>query len=100
MGLACLEGFEPPTYCLEGSCSIRLSYGYIKNGASDGNRTHATSLEGWDSTIELHSQKPFHKPLAYYTTKEAVCQGLLGNFFDLFFLWVCDKGEGRDLCNL
>ena len=22
------EGFEPPTYCLEGSCSIRLSYGY------------------------------------------------------------------------
>ena len=23
------EGFEPPTYCLEGSCSIRLSYGYI-----------------------------------------------------------------------
>ena len=24
-------------------------------GASDGNRTHATSLEGWDSTIELHS---------------------------------------------
>ena len=25
-------------------------------GASDGNRTHATSLEGWDSTIELHSQ--------------------------------------------
>ena len=25
-------------------------------GASDGNRTHATSLEGWNSTIELHSQ--------------------------------------------
>ena len=23
-------------------------------GAGDGNRTHATSLEGWDSTIELH----------------------------------------------
>ena len=20
------EGFEPPTYCLEGSCSIRMSY--------------------------------------------------------------------------
>ena len=20
------EGFEPPAYCLEGSCSIRLSY--------------------------------------------------------------------------
>ena len=24
------------------------------DGAGDGNRTHATSLEGWDSTIELH----------------------------------------------
>ena len=24
------------------------------NGAGDGNRTHATSLEGWGSTIELH----------------------------------------------
>ena len=23
-------------------------------GAGDGNRTHATSLEGWDSTVELH----------------------------------------------
>ncbi len=23
--VACLEGLEPPTYCLEGSCSIQLS---------------------------------------------------------------------------
>ena len=27
---------------------------HIICGAGDGNRTHATSLEGWDSTIELH----------------------------------------------
>ena len=27
---------------------------YVCNGAGDGNRTHATSLEGWSSTIELH----------------------------------------------
>ena len=26
----------------------------VYNGAGDGNRTHATSLEGWGSTIELH----------------------------------------------
>ncbi len=26
------------------------------SGAGDGNRTHATSLEGWSSTIELHPQ--------------------------------------------
>ncbi len=24
--MACLQGFEPRTYCLEGSCSIQLSY--------------------------------------------------------------------------
>jgi hypothetical protein len=27
---------------------------FIAYGAGDGNRTHATSLEGWGSTIELH----------------------------------------------
>ena len=48
------EGFEPPAYCLEGSCSIQLSYWRIQNrlclhvwyGAGDGNRTHVFSLEG------------------------------------------------------
>ena len=48
------KGFEPPAYCLEGSCSIRLSYWRIsiptnpfeENGAGDGNRTHVISLEG------------------------------------------------------
>ena len=57
-------GLEPVAYCLEGSCSIQLSYGRIaapkklrcRSGAGDGNRTHTTSLEGWDSTIELHPQ--------------------------------------------
>ena len=32
-------------------------------GAGDGNRTHTTSLEGWDSTIELHPRCNVH----YYT---------------------------------
>ena len=27
---------------------------FTMNGAGDGNRTHAASLEGWNSTIELH----------------------------------------------
>ena len=27
--LACPEGLEPPTYCLEGNCSIQLSYGQM-----------------------------------------------------------------------
>ena len=57
--MARLKGLEPLTHCLEGSCSIHLSYKRMlgqKNGAGDGNRTHTTSLEGWDSTIELHPQ--------------------------------------------
>ena len=29
--LACPEGLEPPTYCLEGSCSILLSYRHINS---------------------------------------------------------------------
>ena len=65
------KGLEPLAYCLEGSCSIQLSYWRIykgtlrlakktlqkqerKSGAGDGNRTHTTSLEGWSSTTELH----------------------------------------------
>ena len=69
------EGLEPPAYCLEGSCSIQLSYWRMGNpcpiqsppesggtisafhllsfsfcekvsGAGDGNRTHVFSLEG------------------------------------------------------
>ena len=33
--LAYPERFELPTYCLEGSCSIRLSYGYIQKKWSE-----------------------------------------------------------------
>ena len=62
--LARQEGLEPPTYCLEGSCSIQLSYWRIF-GAGDGNRTRVSSLEGWCSTIELHPQILFsHRILA------------------------------------
>ena len=58
------EGLEPPTYCLEGSCSILLSYWRIY-GAGDGNRTRVSSLEGGCSTIELHPQILFsHRILA------------------------------------
>ena len=66
--LARQEGFEPPTYCLEGSCSILLSYWRISSphpagGAGDGNRTHVSSLEGWCSTIELHPHGCSHSAL-------------------------------------
>ena len=32
----------------------QLSYYRRRSGAGDGNRTHVASLEGWNSTIELH----------------------------------------------
>ena len=58
------KGLEPLTYCLEGSCSIQLSY-WRMYGAGDGNRTRVSSLEGWCSTIELHPQILFsHRILA------------------------------------
>ena len=34
------------------------------NGAGDGNRTHATSLEGWSSTTELHPRQERYHPCA------------------------------------
>ena len=40
------KGFEPLAYCLEGSCSILLSYWRVY-GAGDENRTRIPSLEGW-----------------------------------------------------
>ena len=68
MYVARQEGLEPPAYCLEGSCSIQLSYWRMVgppndsqttsadaaflfwkrkvSGAGDGNRTHVFSLEG------------------------------------------------------
>ena len=36
------------------SSVLSLHHVYIFIGAGDGNRTHVASLEGWNSTIELH----------------------------------------------
>ncbi len=36
---------------------LRIYLRQDDDGAGDGNRTHATSLEGWSSTIELRPQK-------------------------------------------
>ena len=66
------KGLEPLTYCLEGSCSIQLSYWRMLDGAGDGNRTRVSSLEGWCSTIELH---PRLIQLGNSSIKKPVCQG-------------------------
>ena len=41
------KGLEPLAHCLEGSCSIQLSYWRKFDGAGDENRTRIPSLEGW-----------------------------------------------------
>ena len=57
-----------------------------KSGAGDGNRTHAASLEGWNSTIELH---PHFLTLDYSNKVYIICQPIsrvspyfLSKFFD------------------
>jgi hypothetical protein len=37
-GMACPEGLEPPTYSLEGYCSIQLSYGQQTGPGREGLR--------------------------------------------------------------
>ena len=52
-----------------------------KSGAGDGNRTHATSLEGWDSTIELH---PHHQCLYILSKIRRYVNRFEGEFLDFF----------------
>ncbi len=90
--LARQKGFEPLAYCLEGSCSIRLSYWRVF-GAGDGNRTRIPSLEGW---CPGHCATPAwweHKsPLRHrksqlrnHSTSSSVCQALFAIFSENLF---------------
>ena len=84
-----LKRFELLTHGLEGRCSIQLSYRRIlirlkASGAGDGNRTHAASLEGWNSTIELHPHvfccSSVPTTLVYNNTIFRNCQTKLSHF--------------------
>ena len=59
-------------------------------GADEGNRTLVISLEGWNSTIELHPHKGRPKNLLdYRNTKKINCQGYCQEslrFFSMFLL--------------
>ena len=82
-----LKRFELLTHGLEGRCSIQLSYRRIAVdvGAGDGNRTHAASLEGWNSTIELHPHlslcRAVSTTLVYNSTIQKNCQIIFAAFF-------------------
>ena len=55
------------------------------SGAGDGNRTHAASLEGWNSTIELHPHlshfRAVSTTLVYNSTIQKNCQIIFVAFF-------------------
>ena len=69
-----LRGTRTPDPLLRRQMLYPAELSAHKNGAGDGNRTHTTSLEGWDSTIELHPQ--FQD--ADYSN---ICRGLCQYFF-------------------
>ena len=48
---------RPLLYPTELLAQALFNVGLRSFGAGDGNRTHAASLEGWNSTIELHPHK-------------------------------------------
>ena len=49
------EGFEPPTYCLEGSCSILLSYwGRYINFFRAPRESEESYRRGWDGGTRTH----------------------------------------------
>ena len=82
------EGFEPPAYCLEGSCSIQLSYWRELNGAGDGNRTRIPSLEGW---CPSHCATPAcalrkNRQLCYNSISVPFCQRFFRIFLHFFTL--------------
>ena len=56
-----------------------------ESGAGDGNRTHAASLEGWNSTIELHPHlshfRAVSTTLVYNSTIRKNCQIIFAAFF-------------------
>ena len=50
------EGFEPPTYCLEGSCSIQLSYWRIGMERVTGIEPASPAWKAGALAVVLHPQ--------------------------------------------
>ena len=80
------KGLEPLAYCLEGSCSIQLSYWREFVGAGDENRTRIPSLEGW---CPDHCATPAYAlhgncQLGYINIRREICQASVQVFFLIF----------------
>ena len=80
------KGLEPLAHCLEGSCSIQLSYWRECVGAGDENRTRIPSLEGW---CPDHCATPAfalrgNRQLRYINIHRHACQAVFIQFFSVF----------------
>ena len=83
------EGFEPPAYCLEGSCSIQLSYWRELNGAGD--RESKPASPAWKAgalaiVLHLHAPSAKNRQLCYNSISVPFCQRFFQNFFCAFFM--------------
>ena len=67
------EGIRTPDLRIRSPLLYPAELLALINGAGDGNRTHTASLEGWNSTIELHPR--IYQRTMYYITKTPVCKG-------------------------
>ena len=69
----------------------------LTNGAGDGNRTHATSLEGWSSTIELH---PHLSDDFYFNINYMALSILISIFFNFYlFTNIYNKTANKNASN-
>ena len=75
-----LRGTRTPDPLLRRQMLYPAELSAHKNGAGDGNRTHTTSLEGWDSTIELH---PHFEDGDYFSISSVLCQYILRIYLSL-----------------
>ena len=80
---------------------IRKVFGFAPFGAGGGNRTRAASLEGWNSTIELHplviTQPGAHCATTLQVSQEIIAlYGVIVNIFSLDHLLKFCLGEDLD----
>ena len=103
------EGLEPPAYCLEGSCSIQLSYWRIYRAAEGGEQPSKIGLErvmgieptspAWKAgalAVVLHP----HLPVSMRLKDNTTYYGKLSNYFSYFFRFNSVRGAMKAIMPL